>query len=447
MARVELPFNWTPRPYQLGAWRAMDAGKKRFACVWHRRSGKDMTWINRTALEAMRRPANYYHILPIYNQGRKAVWDGKDYSGRAFLDCFPPEIIRRKSSTDMIIELVSGSQWQVVGGDNIDRIVGVNLGGVVFSEWSLMNPLAYDFLRPVLRENDAWAAFIYTPRGKNHGWDLLQMAMQNPDWFWEVLTIEDTGAITLADVEADRREGMDESLVQQEYYCSFSAAALGAYYGGLMESARAEGRIGAVPCTPAHAVHTAWDIGYDDMTAVWFFQFVHGFPRMIHYLENHGEGMPWYAWKLKELASDRKWTYGKHFGPHDLDAHDVATGRTRKSVAADLGINFTVIPRIKQQSDGIEAVRALLPQAYFDEVGCKQGIRCLESYHQLYDHELKKWDDDPEHDWSSHGAKAFESLTFGVQRLASSAGDMTQSDLKDLFIRNAPPSVREAYGR
>jgi hypothetical protein len=425
----------------------MDNGIKRCVCVWHRRAGKDMTCINRTILEAMRRPANYYHCLPIYNQGRKAVWDGKDYSGRAFLDCFPKEIIKRKNNTDMVIELTSGSQWQVVGADNIDRIVGVNLGGVVFSEWSLMNPLAYDFLRPVLRENDAWAIFIYTPRGKNHGWDLFKMAEGNPDWYAEVLTIEDTGALTMADVEADRREGMDESLVQQEYFCSFSAAALGSYYGALMDAAVKEGRITLVPHTPANQVHTAWDLGYDDSTAIWFFQFVHGYARVLHYLENHGEGLPWYALKLKELASQRSWNYGKHFGPHDLEAHDISTGRTRKSVASDLGLQFTVIPRIKEQREGIEAVRAVIPQCIFDEVGCKQGIRCLESYHQEYDHEIKKWSDKPEHDWSSHGAKAFESLAFGLKRLASSAGDITQDDVKALYLRNAPPSVREAYGR
>ena len=448
MARaIELPHNWSPRPYQLGAWKAMDQGIKRLATVWHRRAGKDMTCINRTILEAMRRKANYYHCLPIYNQGRKAVWDGKDYSGRAFLDAFPKEIVRRKNNTDMVIELINGSMWQVVGADNIDRIVGVNLGGVVFSEWSLMNPLAYDYLRPVLRENDAWAWFIYTPRGKNHGWDLLQMARSNPAWYAEVLTIDDTGALTQEDVEADRREGMDESLIQQEYYCSFSAAALGAYYGKLMEAAQAEGRITKVHHTPAHQVHTAWDLGYDDSTAIWFFQVVHGFPRILYYLEHHGEGLPWYALKLKELASERAWNYGKHFGPHDLEVHDISTGRTRKATAADLGINFTVIPRIKEQREGIEAVRAILPGAYFDEVGCKQGIRCLETYHQEYDHELKKWDDKPEHDWSSHGAKAFESLAFGLKRLVSASSDMTQDDVKDLYLRNAPPSVRSAYGR
>ncbi|HON96571.1 MAG TPA: hypothetical protein PL013_12265, partial [Deltaproteobacteria bacterium] len=135
------------------------------------------------------------------------------------------------------------------------------------------------------------------------------------------------------------------------------------------------------------------------------------------------------------------------FGPHDLEVHDISTGRTRKATAADLGINFTVIPRIKEQRDGIEAVRAILPGAYFDEVGCKQGIRCLETYHQEYDHELKKWDDKPEHDWSSHGAKAFESLAFGLRRLVSASSDMTQDDVKDLYLRNAPPSVRSAYGR
>lgn len=445
--QMPLPYGWSPRPYQLGMWHAMDEGCKRLALVWHRRAGKDLTCIHRTVLEAMRRPGNYYHCLPTYNQGRKVVWDGKDFHGRPFLDAFPRELIARRSNSDMVIDLTNGSHWQVVGADNIDRVVGVNLCGVVFSEWSLMSPSAYDYLRPVLRENRGWAIFIYTPRGRNHGWDLWDMARRNDGWYAELLTVDDTGAVSPEDIDADRREGMSEELIRQEYYCDFSATAAGSYYGRLIDQMRDQGRIGTIPHDPTHRVHTAWDIGYDDSTAIWFFQVVPGgWIRCLHYLEHHGEGLPYYAARLQQLAADRGWVYGRHFGPHDLAAHDVATGRTRKSIASELGIQFVVLPRIKAQQDGIEAVRSVLPRAYMDEAGCSRGIRALESYHQEYDSVSRKWLDHPEHDWSSHGAKAFEALAFGVRQLGGSDSDMSADEVRRLYLRNAPPSVREVLG-
>ena len=169
---ITLPNNWQPRPYQENLWRALESGVKRAVTVWHRRAGKDLTFIHWTACKAFERPGLYWHILPTYAQGRKIVWDGMTRDGRKFLDAFPDEVIVKKRDDEMTLWLEGGSQWQVIGTDNVDRLVGTNPVGCVFSEYPLQNPRAWDFIRPILAENGGWAVFSYTPRGRNHGYRL-----------------------------------------------------------------------------------------------------------------------------------------------------------------------------------------------------------------------------------------------------------------------------------
>lgn len=440
--QVSIPHDWSPRAYQKGVWRAMDQGGRRGVCVWHRRAGKDLTGLHRTVLESQRRRANYYHVLPTYNQGRKVIWQGKDSTGRPFLDAWPSDLIKgRPNNTEMRIELLNGSTWQVIGGDQIDRIVGVNLGGVLFSEWSLTNPLAYEYMRPILRENNAWALFLFTPRGKNHGYDLYRMAQANPEWFCELLTVDDTGVVSADDIERDRSEGMSDELIRQEYYCDFTAGIVGSYYGRYIAAAQEAGRILELPFDPVHRVHTAWDLGYDDSNAIIFFQVVGSWINVINYIEHHGEGLPYYAKRLRDMESDYGYLYGRHFAPHDIEQHEIGTGRTRKAIAADLGINFITIPRISGQAEGIEAVRSVLPRCRIDDGKCSKLVSALENYRQEYDEERKKFIDRPLHDWSSHGAKAFESLSFGVDLIGVDSGS-SKAAWAAARARNRPPSSR-----
>jgi hypothetical protein len=219
--RLTIPHNYTPRKYQLPVLRALDSGIKRAVCIWHRRAGKDKTILNIIVKKMVERVGIYYYFFPTYAQGKKILWDGMDASGFKFLDHIPASLVASKNATEMKIVLRNGSVFQIVGTDNYDSIVGTNPVGCVFSEFSLQDPQAWELVRPILRENGGWAIFPYTPRGLNHGWDLYQMALNNPDWFCELLTVKDTGALTEADIDAERRSGMPEPLIQQEFYCSF----------------------------------------------------------------------------------------------------------------------------------------------------------------------------------------------------------------------------------
>ena len=217
---LTLPHDWKARPHQRNFFRYMERGGKRYVGVWHRRAGKDTAAVNWAAMAAIQRVGTYWHMLPTLRQARLAIWDGLGKDGRRLIDQAFPEPLRSAIRNDeMKIQLVNGSIWQLCGSDNYNSLVGSNPIGVVFSEWSLTDPRAWDFVRPILAENGGWAIFIYTPRGRNHGYTQLEIARSNPSWMHEVLTVDDTGLLTGADINEERKSGMSEDLIQQEYYC------------------------------------------------------------------------------------------------------------------------------------------------------------------------------------------------------------------------------------
>lgn len=192
--------------------------------IWPRRNGKDLTAINIVAAKALQRVGLYQYIAPFAKQVRLILWEGADGSGKKFIDYIPPQLIKRKLDQEMKIWLKNGSMIQLCGSDNPDSIVGANPIGQVYTEYSLHKPGIWGYMRPILRENGGWALFNGTPRGMNHLYTLAEMAKANEDWFFQHLTCLDTGYPTQEDIEAERKAGMLESLIQQEYYCDFSAS-------------------------------------------------------------------------------------------------------------------------------------------------------------------------------------------------------------------------------
>jgi len=426
MREVTLPNGWQPRPHQRPLWDYLENGGRRAVAVWHRRAGKDSTAINWTAVAAHQRIGTYWHMLPTATQGRMVVWEGRNGRGQRLIDqAFPPELRLKERNDRMTMELCCGSVWQVVGSDNYDRLVGANPVGVVFSEWSLTDPRAWDYVRPILAENGGWALFVYTPRGKNHGLELYDLARHRGDWFAERLTAEDTGAIGAEVIAEERASGMSETLVQQEYFCSFEAANEGSYYGRLLEEAEHAGRVTRVPHQPEFAVDTWWDLGIGDSTAIWFCQRAGLECHLIDYYECNGEGLAHYAKVLQE----RGYVYGRHWAPHDIEARELGTGKSRLEVAKGLGLEFRVAPRLSVE-DGIEAVRNLLPRCWFDADRCREGLRALKSYHRDYQERRRTFLPYPAHDWSSHGADAFRTGAVTLKNSPPSHSGLSRSGLR-----------------
>lgn len=403
MAEIILPNEWQPRPHQLGLWEYLENGGLRGVAVWHRRAGKDSTALNWTAVAAHQRRGTYWHMLPEQAQGRKAVWDGIDRQGRRMIDqAFPPRLRNSTNKQEMKIELRCGSIWQVVGSDNYNSLIGSNPVGIVFSEYSVADPAAWDFLRPILVENGGWALFIYTARGRNHGAILYEMAKKNTSWFSQILTVDDTNIIPPSAIQEERDSGMSEDMILQEFYCSFESAIVGAYYGKQMQLAESEGRITKVPYDPAVSVETWWDLGIDDAMSIWFVQRCGKEIHLIEYYEMTGEGFPFYA---KELQ-DRGYVYSEHRAPHDIQVRELGTGKSRKETAAALGIKFITSPKLPVM-DGIDTIRSILGRCWFDEKKCARGIEALKQYRKDWDDKNKIFKDHPKHDWASHGSDAF----------------------------------------
>jgi phage terminase large subunit len=397
-------------------WDYLEGGGKNAVGVWHRRSGKDSLALNFTAVAMHERKGVYWHMLPEAEQARKAVWNGIDRAGRRIIhQMIPPELVKSADKQTMTIELKCGSIWQLVGSDNYNSLVGSNPCGVVYSEYSIADPRARDFLRPILKENGGWQIFIYTPRGKNHGYDLYQMAKTNPNWFAQTLTVEDTGILTAQDIQDERDSGMDEDMIRQEYFCSFEAAMRGAYYGDLFEAIEKEKRLCNVPYNPAVPVETWWDLGVGDSTAIWFIQRINGEWRAIDYHEASGQGLEYYVRTL----FNKPYAYSRHVGPHDVTVRELGTGKSRLEMLASLGLKMEVAPKLKID-DGIQASRQLLPLFWFDSTKCAAGVKALSQYRRAYDDNTKMFKDHPLHDWTSHAADAFRTGAVADGRRAPS---------------------------
>jgi len=230
--------NWTPRPYQQLVLDAFDRGIRRFSLNWHRRAGKDTSALHFTRRWSEQDIGAYWHLFPLHVQARRAIWRGINADGRRFLDeAFAPDIRLNVDNREMWFEMPWGSSWQMCGSDYYDRLVGSNVKGVVFSEFALCDPAALDYIRPIIRENGGWMMFITTFRGRNHAWQLAELAKRLSDWYVDIRDITQTTrhdgspVITLEDVEKDRAEGMSEARIQEEYFCNPVAALEGAYYG------------------------------------------------------------------------------------------------------------------------------------------------------------------------------------------------------------------------
>ncbi len=432
LVKVTMPNNgWQPRDYQRKAWQALSGGVKRALLCWHRRAGKDDFCLNWAATQMVQRTGNYWHMLPKYSQARLAIWEAVNpHTGLRRIDeAFPKELRTRTNSQNMTIELVNGATWRLVGSDNYNKLVGAPPIGITASEYALADPRCWAYLRPILRENGGWAAFISTPRGRNHFHRMLTEAEHDPDWFVQRLTVGDTQLLTPEALAKERAEyvreyGEDDgdSFFRQEYYCDFDAALVGTYFAKAISQAQEGGRIAEVPYDPRLLVHTSWDLGMDDDTAIWFWQVAGQQVRLIDYEHARHTQLADYVGLLR----GKGYTYGEHYLPHDVEITDISGtgGMSRKATLESLGLRVKVVKRVQAKADAINAIRNILPRCVFDAKKCKAGLDSLAQYRRIFDHERKVFADKPLHDWTSHGVDAFD----GMARSVNSITDAAQGD-------------------
>lgn len=356
-------------------------------------------------------------MLPQASQARKAIWDAiNPHSGKRRIDeAFPLELRETTREQEMLIKFKNGSTWQVVGSDNYNSMVGSPPAGIVYSEWALANPAARAYLRPIIAENGGWQIFITTPRGKNHAYNTFRAAQKDPHAFAQRLTGLESGVFTQERLEAERLAYIADfgseygsALFEQEFFCSFDAAIMGAFYASLMNAAQQQGRIRQVDVDYDFPVHTAWDLGFSDDTSIWFYQVIRGEIRLVDFLSENGHDIDYYAEQIKQ----RNYPAGYLYLPHDAQAKTLASGgkSAQEQLAAHFGWNaIKIIPRLSVQ-DGIQAVRKMLPHCWFDALKCDSGIEALSQYQREYDADKKVFRENPLHNWCSHAADAFRML-------------------------------------
>lgn len=446
--RISLPNGWAPRQYQRPLWNYLEKGGKRAIEIAHRRWGKDDVALHRTAIAAHERVASYWHCLPEFAQARKAVWTAvSPHTGKRRIDeAFPLDLRDSTNDNEMFIRFKNGSTWQVIGSDRYDGLVGAGVAGVVFSEFALSNPSSWGYIRPMVEENDGWAAFITTPRGRNHAKAMFDMAKANPKWFAEVSTVHDTGALrpdqleeSLSEYVALYGEDVGRAQFEQEYLCSFNAAILGAYFAREMMALRADGRVTEIEPLPGRPVHRAWDIGVRDDTSIWWFQVVNGQPRIFDCYTASGAGVDHYA----EIVHAKPYAPGDDFVPHDAKVKEWGSGRTRVETMETLGLKPRLVP-MATFLDGINAARLTLKKAVFHPRCEDKGIAALEQYRREWDDEKKTFKATDVHDWTAHLSAAFRYLSLSWRNVVEVIEEPKRVPKPGQFI---PPPVRESTGK
>lgn len=374
--RIDLWGNgWKPRWYQQRFLSDFSkARKNRFMLIWSRRSGKDWTAWRCMIEAALRKKQNYTYYFPTGVLGRQVIFEGIDKDGRGYLSDIPKDLVRSVRQDDMTIFLQNGSTIRVQGTDNL-AVAGPNPFGVVFSEHSQQNPLAWTYVRPILAANGGWSLFTTTPRGRNHTYKLWIDTENEPTWYRERLTIADTGHISMSSVLSDLRTGMSLSYILQEYFCSWDAGLEDAALVNEIMAVRKDGRMDKLARVPDFPLMAAWDIGQGDYAAAWVFQYADG------QILIHGYYMDRQTLLTERLrAIDEKYDgISFYIMPWDVKHRD-SDGTSLRDKLLSYGRECIVVPLTRRVADDLDVVREIFPKIHFDNVGCSEGLAYLEAY-------------------------------------------------------------------
>lgn len=343
----------------------------------------------------------YAYIAPYRSQAKSVAWD--------YLKHFAAPVLKSSNEAELTVELVTGAKIRLFGADNADAMRGLGFSGVFMDEYGDFRPSVWgNVIRPTLSDKQGWAVFAGTPKGKNQFWQIYDQASRSDgEWFCLKLTASESGLLPDTELNAAKAQ-ISEDQYLQEYECSFEAAILGAYYGTDLRQAELDGRITNVPYDPHLPVHTAWDLGYRDDTAIWWYQVIRNEIHLIDFFAISGANIE----EIAKIIKEKPYKYGKHNLPHDARAKTLAAqGKSViEQLAEHLGINnLAIVPDLGVQ-DGIQAVRQCLPMCWFDKTKCAEGIEALRQYQREYDEDKKAFRSSPRHDWTSHPSDAFRMM-------------------------------------
>jgi hypothetical protein len=431
--------------------------------------GKDEVALHHAVIKAMQRVGNYWHMLPVQEQARKAIWEAVNpETGRVrWKDAFPDELISHVDNQGMKLTLVNGSTWQVLGSDNYDSLVGTSPVGITYSEDALGNPNAHSFFSPILLGNHGWSLHISSVRGRNHFYDRFNFYREDPQAFVQLLSAEDTGIFSRQELAEERRRYVAErggvignSLFEQEYLCSWDAAIAGAVFGPEVKQLMEEERTLPLVYDSRYPVNTSWDLGVADTNVILFWQTVGNYERLIDWYSSNDVGIDHYA----EVLASKPYFYGSHVAPHDIAQREWGlNGVSRLEHAKTLGIHFERMPNVPK-GDSIAATAQLLRRMQVNVLekrpddtsgDCSFILEAIKNYRYIYDSERKVMSKNPVHDWTSHYADAMatyalfalQSRTPGKRVLQGrSVQTFDTTRVRDILARRGKPALKGAFG-
>ena len=407
MSERVIDTGYRPREPQRAIHKAV-AANRFTVVVAHRRMGKTVAAINQlihSSLKCGNDNPRYAYIAPTYGQAKRIAWD--------YLEQFTRPLDAKLNVSELKADFF-GRRIQLYGSDNPDSLRGQYFDGVVIDEIADQDPKIWnEIIRPALADRKGFALFLGTPKGRNHFADFRDRAASSEDWSLLEFKASETGILDPMELESARKE-MGADKYAQEFECSFSAPVTGSYYGELINDLESAERICPIGYESLARTFCGWDLGMSDSTAIWVAQIASKEVRIIDYVENHGVGLDWYV----EWLRDKGYEHATQILPHDVQVRELGTGKSRKEMLEEAGLEITVAPRLSV-ADGIQAVRQLLPRCWFN-VDTKQGIDALRNYRREYDEKRAVFYDRPLHDWSSHAADAFRYLAIGLNEGSSS---------------------------
>lgn len=349
------------------------------------------------------------HLLPYGVQwARTGLWDQLVQAVRDI----PGAEVRR---SELCVKFATGSVLQCGGCDNPDVWRGGGAHEAVIDEYDDTAPsLVPLVIEPMLLTTNGTLIRSGTPKGRGLLQAAYDRARTTPGYSSYLLDYTKTNTLAPDAIERLKQELTPEEFAQ-ELECSFDSPNSGSYYGKFINQADTEGRITSVPYDPELPVWTSWDLGVHDATAVWFAQVTWtGEWRFIDYLEDSGAGLAHYT---EQLQAKPYRSYAMHLLPHDAAVKELGSGLSRTEVFTSLGLQPWRIVRQHSVADGINAVRMILPRAWFDAERCSRGINALRHYRREWNEAGQTWRATPVHDFASHGADSARYMALGVREL------------------------------
>lgn len=417
------------RPYQIEAQQKLFVeGVKRLLLARPRRSGKEVESWQFLIEGAIEKPGLYMMVYPTNVRARAVLWDGamlyKDRSIK-FLDMIPKRLLQHVNNQEMKVKLINGSVIWIVGSDiDPDKLRGTNPLGIAFSEFAYQDPRVLHVMLPVLRQNGGWLLAQSTFDGMNHFYQMIEQNKNDPLWYCRIDSIEslidENGDRYITDemVEEDRRAGMPEYLIQQEYYGVVQINQETKYFAHALKNIYDTQRIIPDLFIPNANVYSAFDIGMDDSTSVTLFQLkrvdAHLRPVIIGYIESNNQSLAYYLAEISRLCAKFNLRVKEHFIPHDGQKRDFNTGKNTVDFMRESGEVAIVVPRPASKENAIEAMRRMLYLATFNRENTLRLVDCLANYSKEYDDKMGTYKSRPVHNWASHGVDSFQTLTLAL---------------------------------